>query len=143
MPSKGLAVEKLRKELSRLRGVRFISLFGSIAEGKTTPLSDVDVAVLPEEGADELLLVADILEIVTRSLGVTEDRVDVLLLNHANSLPLLYNAVVRGILLYCSDPQFCSEYKRRILSQYLDYLVFREKLDLRRKFLEAVGRSLR
>ncbi len=138
-----MAVEKLRKELSKLRDVKFISLFGSIAEGKTTPLSDVDVAVLPEEGADELLVVADILEIVTRSLGVTEDRVDVLLLNYASSLPLLYNAVVRGILLYCSDPRFCSEYKRKILSQYLDYLVFREKLDLRRKFLEAVGRSLR
>ncbi len=54
-----------------------------------------------------------------------------MLLNHVTSLPLLYNAVVRGILLYCSDPRFCSEYKRKMLSQYLDYLVFREKLNLR------------
>ncbi len=69
MPSKGLAVEKLKKELSTLRGAKLVSLFGSLAEGKTTPLSDVDIAVFPEEGIDELLLVADILEIVTRSLA--------------------------------------------------------------------------
>ncbi len=50
MPSKGLAVEKLRKELSTLRGVKLVSLFGSVAEGKTTPLSDVDIAVFPEGG---------------------------------------------------------------------------------------------
>ncbi len=134
-------VDRLRGEMRKLKGrARVVMLFGSIAKGRVTPLSDVDIAVLPTEGIDELLLVADLLDIITKALRVSEDKVDVLLLSRITSMPLLYEAVVKGILLYADDMKDYVDYRDRILSLYLDYRVFQRKLDLVRGYLRAVER---
>ncbi len=134
-------VDRLRGEMRKLKGrARVVMLFGSIAKGRVTPLSDVDIAVLPAEGIDELLLVADLLNIITKALRVSEDKVDVLLLSRITSMPLLYEAVVKGILLYADDMKDYVDYRDRILSLYLDYRVFQRKLDLVRGYLRAVER---
>ena len=84
-------VERVAGErLPRRRGV-YVVVFGSVAEGRCGPLSDVDIAVkgLSLDEASEL---AGALEFATGR------RVDVVLLEHAG-LPLRYEALGRGILV--------------------------------------------
>jgi predicted nucleotidyltransferase len=76
-------------------------LFGSQVAGDTTPLSDVDIAVLLERGAATPGLVrVALISDLTLLLG--RNDVDVVVLNTAS--PLLKERVIsRGQLLYCRD----------------------------------------
>ncbi len=62
-------------------GVEFAYLFGSAAEGRLTPRSDVDVAIFVSERADPEAVRLDVARAVARHLGT--DAVDVVLLNSA------------------------------------------------------------
>jgi len=61
--------------------VEFVYLFGSAAEGRLTPRSDVDVAIFVSERADADAVRLDVARAATRHLGT--DAVDVVLLNSA------------------------------------------------------------
>lgn len=61
--------------------VEFAYLFGSAAEGRLTPRSDVDVAIFVSARADADTVRLDVARAVARHLGT--DAVDVVLLNSA------------------------------------------------------------
>lgn len=112
-------------------------LFGSQVERKTGPLSDVDIAVLlPDEvkRAEYPQKIAYLTERLISLLGT--DLVDVVILNSAEPL-LLYEAVMRGILVFERKPSFSSELKIKAIKRKLDSVRFRE-LDriVIEKFLE-------
>jgi len=142
-----VGVEAFRELVSsRLAGrVVFVSLFGSVAEGRAGKLSDVDVAVLPKkvDAEGRLLLATEIAELASEAFGVPEDRVDVVFLD-SEDLPigLAYKAVVRGVTVYCAEKAACSELRLRVLSEFLDFQVFREKMDLERRYIEALKRRV-
>ena len=76
-------------------------LFGSQATGQTSPLSDVDIAVILEPGLAspgtvQAQLISDLMLVLRRS------DVDVVVLNTAPPL-LKERAISRGRLLYCRD----------------------------------------
>lgn len=90
----------LAEKISKDKDVVACYLFGSYAEGKQTPASDVDLAVLldvdfPAESYFEKKL--DLLSIVTLSLKT--DEVDLIILNQAPLL-LSYRILSRGKLLF-------------------------------------------
>ena len=115
-------ISKLRPRVRELSDrIRFLTVFGSLVKGRVSPLSDLDLGVYPRKGVDELLLVADLLQIVTSALKITEDRVDVVLLNRVTSLPFLFDAVVRGVPLYQDD--FYRDFRDRVASLYMDFVV--------------------
>lgn len=75
-------------------------LFGSQASGATTPLSDIDIAVLlepdtPSPGRLQAELISDLMLVLRRS------DIDVVVLNTAP--PLLKARAISGRLLYCRD----------------------------------------
>ena len=85
------AVRRVAGErLPRRRG-SYIVVFGSVAEGRCGPLSDVDIAV-KGLSLEEAAKLAEAVE------AATGRRVDVVILEHAG-LPLRYEALGRGVLV--------------------------------------------
>ena len=102
-------------------------VFGSRAQGRAQPHSDVDVAVYVAEIPDapfgfEAELAADLMSIVG------DDRVDVVVLNRAP--PLLYYRVLRdGERLFSRDARATTAREGRALSRYCDYARQLAKID--------------
>lgn len=115
-------VRKLLKSLGRAhREIAALYLFGSQAEGKAGPISDVDVAVLLDDARltsrkqfdFHLNLIAEAMRACRRP------DVDVVLLNKATPL-LAYEVVRSGKLLFERDHERRVEYEVRAMQHYLD-----------------------
>jgi predicted nucleotidyltransferase len=118
-----LDLSKYQEELHHIfsrHGVILAYLFGSQAEGKAGPLSDVDIAVLlgpqvPQErwSAVQIDLINDLIGLFHR------DDVDVALLNRAT--PVLAQEVVRsGQVIYEAEPGTRVDFQVATLRRYVD-----------------------
>jgi predicted nucleotidyltransferase len=106
-------------------------LYGSTAEGKTTCLSDVDIALLldPKQAKgmhpyDRLIFETDIALELEQLIKLPETDVRII-----NDAPLLLRGrvVQRGHLLYSSDEDFRICYETMTLKEYLDFLPIAEQ----------------
>ena len=128
---------------SKLAGrVVLVSVFGSRVKGRAGPLSDVDVAVLPASRnlEERLLLACDLAALVSEAFGVSDDRVDVVFLDEDPPPWLLFEALVKGAVVYCADRDLLAGLRLKAMSEYLDFEVFKRKLNLVDRYLEAVKR---
>lgn len=121
----GRIVEQLRRYFFGCPyPVALAYLFGSHVKGSTTPLSDVDVAVLvreadPEKQADiYLALLSDLIALFKT------DRVDLTLLREEGEEGL--KAVVEGTLIYAADEAERVRFERTAMSRYLEYVELTE-----------------
>lgn len=117
-------VGRLRPLLSAAPDVVVAYLFGSFARGHAGPLSDVDVAVLLRDPADEAgcrRLVADIASIVAPR------RADVVVLNDA-PVALAYRVVRDGQVLVSRDEAARIDHWVRTVDRYLDMAPARRTL---------------
>lgn len=115
-------ITTLQRSLERRREqVLFAYLFGSLAEGKEGPLSDVDVAAfLTDKFASshfdvKLSLLADF----CRALG--RNDVDVVVLNHTRNLMLLDGIIRGGVVLLDQDPQLRADFELVTLHRAMDF----------------------
>ena len=124
--------------------VLLVSVFGSRVKGKAGPLSDVDVAVLPASRSldERLLLACDLAALASEAFGVPDDRVDIAFLDDA-PLWLLFEALARGVVVYCADRELLASLRLKAVSEYLDFEVFKRKLNLTERYLEAVKRGVK
>jgi predicted nucleotidyltransferase len=96
MQSIPLLVEKLRPD----RDLVALYLFGSYAEGKQTPVSDIDLAVLLDRGFPAALYFEKKLKLLsTITSALKTDEVDLIILNQAPPA-LSYRVLSQGRLLY-------------------------------------------
>lgn len=112
--------EKIIAILKRYPAVKLGYLFGSRATGTNGPLSDYDFALYLEE-RDEAAMFDMKIRIQTdlaQTLGT--DRVDVVILNLAQSPELKYAVIAEGTLLYEVVP-FRMLVEPRILNEYFDF----------------------
>ncbi len=101
--------------------VGLVYLFGSQARGKTTPLSDVDIAVLLEDTPDADTCFSLRLEIIGGLMRILQfNDVDVIILNQV-PLVLQYQAIRDGVLLFRRDHRLAVEYRCRVLNLYFDF----------------------
>ena len=122
----------LRRYLESRKDVLFAYLFGSFADGRTTPLSDVDIAVylgggdLAEKRLEILGKVTDILK---------SDEVDLVILNTA---PLLLRMKVlqKKTLLADNAPFARHAYESATIRSYLDFSKI-EKFILAKRYLHG------
>jgi predicted nucleotidyltransferase len=124
--------------------VLLVSVFGSRVKGRAGPLSDVDVAVLPASRSldERLLLACDLAALASEAFGVPDDRVDIAFLDDA-PLWLLFEALARGVVVYCADRELLASLRLKAVSEHLDFEVFKRKLNLEERYLEAVKRGVK
>lgn len=132
----GALREKLLPLLRRREEVIAAYLFGSTVTGKTHAESDIDVALLVDEGQYKKLdravpygYKARMISNLARLLGT--DKVDLVILNEAP--PLLANEVIsKGRLLFCRDDRARLRFEVRAKLRYADTAPLRE---LKRSYL--------
>jgi predicted nucleotidyltransferase len=119
-----LDLEQLRTVLRR-HGVRFALVFGSHAEGRARPSSDLDVAVWSDSPLDEW-----------RLRGELPDIVDLLDLRHAPET-LAGRVALHGVVVLDDDPAARVHWQADTRKRYLDEAPRREQF--LRDFLAAHG----
>ena len=98
------------ERLKRMKGVVAVILFGSVARGKSKPMSDVDIAVVIDRKDPAL-------EVNTGSMY--SDKLDVVLF-HRLPLHIQYEVLRHGRVLYVRDDKKFREVIRRVMRSYLD-----------------------
>ena len=101
-----------------------VYLFGSHARGASTPLSDIDIAILFHSAIDESRYFALRLEYISRAMGILRtDKVDIVILNRA-PLHLAYKILSGGVLLLDRDPRFRAGFEADRVGRFLDFKPF-------------------
>lgn len=106
-------LDRLRTVLDR-PSVPFSVLHGSMAEGRETPVSDVDVGVYVRENDHFLDLVVALDE------SLPERRVDVTNLAQQPSW-VVYRVLATGEIIHVADEDLYHDVKLRAMREYLDF----------------------
>jgi predicted nucleotidyltransferase len=122
-------VGTLGEALARCPAVVFAYLFGSAAEGRLTPLSDVDVAVYLKPAADPVDARLEAIEAVTRHLAT--DAVDLVVLNAA-PIALAGRVLASRRVILDRDPFLRHRFESRVAREFADFRVFERRLLERR-----------
>ena len=132
---------KIANALKKYKNISFAILFGSQARMSQHPASDIDIAIYFDEkpGYEEIInIISDIAEV----LQISEDKIDITILNHEISLELRYKIFRDGVIIFSRDMDKLRRFRNLSLSLYLDYKIALEKVRYSKKFIEKMGRSL-
>lgn len=111
-------IPKAATYLQKRKEVHFAYLFGGLAKGAPTPLSDVDIAVYLTEDSDLIEIKLEILEKLVDILHT--DEIDLVVLNKS-SLPLSMNILKNHTILVDKKPVIRHTYQSLIMRKYFDY----------------------
>jgi len=112
-----LSFEDLHRVFEKYERIMLVYLFGSLARGQETSLSDVDIAVLLEELPDDLL--GFTLNLIDELSVILGDRVDLVFLNEAP--PLLRHQVIKhGRVIYQRSEEERVRFEVKSEREYLD-----------------------
>jgi predicted nucleotidyltransferase len=100
--------------------VKLVYLFGSTASDNRGPMSDYDFAVfMGEKDKKEIARIRfQLMDELSRALGT--DKIDVVMLDSAESPELKYNILQEGKLIFEREP-FRVLVEPRILNEYFDF----------------------
>ena len=102
-------------DIKKLGGkkIKLIILYGSFAEGKQTPLSDIDLAVYYDGAKEERF------KFRMKILGNVNDKFDI---QTFQDLPLyVKKEVLKGKVMYCKESRFIYELERRASKEFDDF----------------------
>ena len=113
-------IKVLHDYFNKQKDVRFALLYGSLARGKVTPLSDLDVAVFFCPVMNQEQLSERQIEITCDLMSLCGmNNIDVTILNLATPF-LKFQIIKYGQLLKCLDQrEFCG-FKTKVLGEYQD-----------------------
>jgi predicted nucleotidyltransferase len=103
--------------------VALVYLFGSAARGQTTPLSDIDIALILIEGQiddkDRLMFELEVEDELASRCDISNADVRVI-----NKAPIVIRGkvVTEGVLLFSRDEEMRVEFETRTRSEYFDFL---------------------
>ena len=113
-------MDKLSRFFRGQKEVRVAYLFGSVASGKTGPLSDVDVGVFLDESLSKKKRFRLNLRLISEISGILKtDRLDVVLMNDV-PVSLNYEIIKSNQPVYTRDESERVDIEHGILSKYLD-----------------------
>ena len=113
--------------------VVFAYLFGSLAKGKPTPLSDVDIAIFVNGVVD---FAETKLEILGRLMDILQtDEIDLVLLNTTN-LPLIHNVMKNHRLIADKKPFERHIFESLAMRKYFDFSI-KESTMLKRRYFHG------
>lgn len=122
-------INKLKDIFRRFPKIKLIYLFGSQAASLSGPLSDYDFAVYlgEKEKLKMIDLKCKLLDSLSRFLKT--DKVDVVILNLAESPELKYNIIKEGKILLVKEP-YKALIEPRILNEYFDFRIMLKRYKL-------------
>jgi len=105
-----------------MENVLFAILYGSAARRELVAESDIDIAIYTsnEMTIDDRI---DLIYRLARCLGVTEDKIDLVILSNSTPLELRYKMLRDGILIFARDMELYRRYRDESISMYLDLRV--------------------
>ena len=121
--------------LLRDRGIRLAYLFGSRARGREAPSSDLDLAILWPEPADERSLLSESALLASELRDLAGVPVDLVPLNFAGPL-VSFEAVFHGLPLVWDDLDERVRFELRVRQRYEDFC------DIQRFFVDALKERL-
>ena len=97
-------------------------LFGSYASGKTSPMSDVDIAILLEDNAPKGRKLLDEEDYLSYRIAVALQvkEVDIIEINK-QGLIFIHNVLKNSKLIYDADSDFRVRFVTKIISDYCDF----------------------
>jgi len=103
-------IGKIANEISKIKNVKAIYLFGSYARGKIMPLSDIDICVIGSLSEEEKY----------KALEHLSDNLDI---SFFDMLPIYIKIRVfkNGKPLVIKDKEYVNRLKLRTLQEYLDF----------------------
>lgn len=120
--------EAVKDYFSGQKDVVCAYLFGSTAAGKTHQASDVDIAVLFQEGLPQEEQSSRSLLMMDELSRILDKDIDVVVLNSANSF--LKFQVIKSGLRICEDKERKSRgFEARAVMEYFDFLPIRNRLE--------------
>ena len=99
--------------------VIFAYLFGSYSQGKTTPLSDIDIAVFFEKNVFRSERFDFRLRLTQELSGILRTRADITVMNDS-PVQLAYEIIKYGKVIFCKERDVRISVETEILSRYLD-----------------------
>ncbi len=120
-------LESIRAVLTRHPEIRLAILFGSIATGRASRESDVDLAVAAERALnvdEKMALMAELAEATGRPI----DLIDL----HTVGEPLLAQIIKRGLRILGTDERYAELIKRHLFEEADFMPYYRRILDERR-----------
>lgn len=112
--------KNLENLLKNYKVVRLAYVFGSYAKNDVGKLSDIDIAVLLEQGIKKnrisklkLKLIHDI------SIAIKTNKIDLIIMNNA-PLSINHEVIKEGRLIVCKDNSEKNNFETYIMSRYLD-----------------------
>ncbi len=136
IPSKEQLIPLLREFFQNEECVELAYLFGSVAEGKATALSDIDIGVYLSESLTNSERFRKQLELTSKLVGfLGNNNVDLLVLN--DTAPVLsFEIIEPNVLIFERDHGLKIDVEQRIMSGYLDRKYHEDLMN--RMFLERV-----
>jgi len=122
-----LEIDEVKAFIKAQENVRVAYLFGSLAKGRASHLSDVDIAVLLDGRLDKQESFDLKLGLINGISSILKtDRLDVVVMNNAPLL-LNYNIIREGKILDSKDEGERVMFETHILSRYLDRMYYDER----------------
>ncbi|MCA1925300.1 MAG: nucleotidyltransferase domain-containing protein [Thiobacillus sp.] len=114
--------DRIRQVLNQHGGIRLAILFGSLAAGRATPESDLDLAVLMEAPLSAETRMALIGEL-SQAIGRPVDLIDL----RATGESVLGQILKRGVRLFGSDGDYAQLIKRHLFEE-ADFMPYRRRI---------------
>jgi uncharacterized protein len=120
---------KIKEIIEFYPQIKLVYLFGSLASGKTGPLSDVDLAFYISERDKKKLfdIKLELMDKISRKLGT--DKIDIVILNLTDEPELKFNIIKDGELIYSQEP-FKIIIEPKILNEYFDFYAILKRYKL-------------
>lgn len=113
-------MDNLKKLFQSKPQIKLVYLFGSQVSQKTGPLSDYDFAFYARENDKKKLFDLKLNLIKELSQLLKTDKIDVVILNEAESPELKYNIIKEGKLIFEKEP-YRLLIEPQILNHYFDF----------------------
>ncbi len=129
-------ISSLREFFNSEHDVELVYLFGSVAEGKATATSDIDVGVYLSESLTKTQRFQRRVELISRlTTFLKTNEVDLLIIN--DSSPVLRFEIIRpNVLVLSRDDDLKTDVEQYIMSRYLDRKYHEDLMN--RIFLERI-----
>jgi len=118
--------EEVKRIFSKERKVVLAYIFGSSAEGRTNPLSDLDFAVHLDEELSQKKMRNTHTRLLNRLISTLGDEIDLVLMNSADLL-MKFNIIKKGKLIHQRSEREKVMIESNIMDLYMDMKPYRER----------------